>query len=131
MAVMGRPSGYTDEIAADICEWLAAGNSLRSYCEIEGNPSFSMVFRWLDQHEDFREQYTRARETQAHNDGDRMNDIVAQIANGSLSPDKGRVMMDCLKWTAGKRAPKYYGDKVQLSGDSDGAPIVVTWAKPT
>lgn len=126
----GRPTLYSQEHANDICEWLADGGSLRDWCRQEGKPSFGSVYRWLEEHESFRNEYARAREVQAHNDGDRVNAIVVALEAGALAPDVARVMIDGLKWTAGKRAPKSYGDKVQLSGDADGAPIVVTWAQP-
>ncbi len=127
----GRPSSYSEAWAQEICDWLADGGSLREWCSQEGHPSFASVYRWIDSIEGFRDDYARARELQAHNDGDRMNEIALKLAKGEIAPDVARVMADILKWTAGKRAAKFYGDKVQIGGDTDGAPIVVTWAKPT
>lgn len=124
----GRPSDYSQAIADEICEWLADGNSLRTYCHMEGKPSYTTIFRWLDAHESFSDNYVRARQTQAHNDGDSMQALIRALEAGEIAPDVARVMMDGLKWTAGKRLPKVYGDKVQLSGDDAGAPIIVTWA---
>lgn len=129
MADIGRPSILTDELTGRICEWIADGNSLRTFCMEEGNPNYSTVQKWLLNNEAFREQYKMARETQAHNDADRMNEIIAQVASGELKPDQGRVMMDALKWTAGRRLPKVYGDKLAIGGDTDGAPIQVSWAQ--
>lgn len=124
----GRPSDYTDQLAYELCEWIADGNSLRSWCDQDGHPTFSTIYRWMEEREGFKDAYMRARELQAHNDADRMNQVAAQVASGELKPDQGRVMMDALKWTAGKRGSRWYGDKIQLSGDADGAPLVVTWA---
>lgn len=124
----GRPSTYTQEVADEVCEWLANGLSLRTYCLQEDKPSYTTIFKWLDQQESFANNYARARQTQAHNDADQMNAIVADLKAGKIASDVARVMMDGLKWTAGKRLPKAYGDKVQLSGDADGAPIQVSWA---
>ncbi len=126
----GRPSVYTEEMALDICDHLANGGSLRAWCAMDGHPTFSTVYKWLEEREAFSDAYARARERQAHNDGDRMNEVALKLERGEMAPDVARVMADILKWTAGKRAAKFYGDKVQIGGDTDGAPIVVTWAKP-
>lgn len=126
----GRPCEFTPERALEICDWLANGKSLASYCEVEGNPSHASIYRWLEKDECFRAEYMRARETQAHHDADKLNRISELLQAGLIAPDVARVITDAMKWTAARRAPKSYGDKVQLSGADDGAPIVVTWAKP-
>lgn len=126
----GRPTDLTDELAERICEALSEGKSLREFCLLESNPGYSTVMRWLMQNEVFRDKYRAAREYQAHNDADRMNQIIEQVASGELTPDKGRVMMDGLKWTAGRRLPKVYGDKLALGGDADAGPIQVSWQEP-
>lgn len=124
----GRPTDFNDTIANTICETLTDGTSLRQFCMEQGNPNYATVMRWLLKHESFRDNYMRAREYQAHNDADRMNQLVAQIESGEVTPDKGRVMMDALKWTAGRRLPKVYGDKLALGGDTDLGPVSITWA---
>jgi hypothetical protein len=123
----GRKTTYTDETAAEICEWLANGGSLRAWCAKEDNPTFSTVYKWLEQQESFADGYARARERQAHNDADQLNELTEEVKAGRLDPNAARVAADILKWTAARRAPKSYGDKVQLQGDSDGKPLVVTW----
>lgn len=123
----GRPSDYTQELADDICAWVANGRSLLSYCEQEGAPHFATIYRWQEKHADFRDAFARARESQAHADADRLNLLSEQLAARLVSSDVARVMADILKWTASRRAPKSYGDKLQVGGE-DGAPLVVTWA---
>jgi hypothetical protein len=124
---MPRELQYKPEIAEELCDWLANGGSLRAWCAQEGKPTFSTIYKWLEREEAFADAYARARERQAHNDGDRMNEIASKLEAGEIAPDVARVMADILKWTAGKRAAKFYGDKVALSND-DGAPLIVTWS---
>jgi hypothetical protein len=62
---MGRPTTYSQELADKICERLIDGESLRRISKRPGMPNASTVCRWLAAHEDFREQYARAREAQA------------------------------------------------------------------
>lgn len=117
---LGRPSGFTQEIADAICERLSDGESLRTICDDDNMPSKSMVFRWLGKNADFRDQYARARETQA----DVLVDEIVAIADSEPDPNKARIRIDARKWTAGKMKPKVYGDKVtNVHSDPDGKPI--------
>lgn len=58
----------TDEIKRklDILEevicWVAQGKTLREYCRQEGAPSFHAVYDWLNQNEEAKRRFTRARE---------------------------------------------------------------------
>src|SRR5678815_5757330 len=125
---MGRPTTFTEEMADRLCDWIADGKSLRSFVfENDDTPTHSTIFKWLTQQPLFAERYSRAREVQAHADADRINAIVEAVEGRTLTSDQARVMTDALKWTASRRLPKVYGDKMQLSGQ-DGAPIVVRWA---
>lgn len=123
----GRPTDFNPDIGQEICEHIANGKSLASYCEQEDKPHFSTVYRWLEKWEDFRDEFARARETQAHHDADKLNRIQELLQAGMIQPDVARVVTDAMKWTASRRAPKAYGDKVQLSNDTN-APLIITWA---
>ncbi len=137
--MQGRPSDYTPEKAAEICAQLADGKSLRTICLAEDMPSKTSVFRWLAEHESFRDQYARARESQA----DALFEEVLDIANtpllgvetvtkadGSVETREGdmlghrRLQVDVRKWMAGKLRPKVYGDKLELAGNKD-SPVTV------
>jgi len=130
---MGRPSIFSDDFADDICEHLTKGGSMASWCEVEGRPSYGTVFRWLSERDEFRAAYMRAREVQAHNDADRIEDVRRQVADGTLMPDAARVIVDSLKWTAGRRAPKVYGDRIDVAVTGDvsfGERLAAARAKP-
>lgn len=135
---MGRPSDFTPETANAICEALIEGKSLREICRADDMPSASTVCHWLGQFPEFREQYAHAREAQA----DTLADEILHIADTQVvgekrvvKPDGGvevvladmiehrRLQVEARKWLAGKMKPKRYGEKVQLGGDEDGAPI--------
>jgi len=123
----GRPTTYTPEAGQAVCDALREGRSLRAWCKEDGNPCYSTVFKWLEQQEAFADNYTRAREVQAHNDADRINACAEALELGAMAPDVARVITDAMKWTAARRLPKVYGDKVALTGADDGAPLVVSW----
>src|SRR5258708_5885028 len=61
----GRPSSFSDALGTVICERLSQGESLRRICGDERMPDKSTVLRWLAVHQEFRDQYARAREAQA------------------------------------------------------------------
>lgn len=128
---VGRPSGYSAEIADRICERIADGESLRAICSDEDMPSTSSVCKWLSLHNEFAEQYARAREAQADalfddiliiaDDGS--NDFMERkSADGGVDGwrENGEALrrsalrVDARKWMAGKLAPKKYGDRQEI-----------------
>ncbi len=139
---MGRPSGYTEDMAIEICARLASGESLVRMCKADDMPSVSTVYRWIQAHEEFRDNYTRAREDQA----DTLADEILDIANtpvvgvktktnekGEVETTEGdmiehrRLQVDARKWIAAKLKPKKYGDKQQTEvTGADGGPLQIT-----
>lgn len=47
----GRPTKYTPDLAASICERLISGESLTSICAAEGMPKRTTVISWQGQHD--------------------------------------------------------------------------------
>jgi len=123
MGMGGRPSKFTDTLAAEICRRLAEGESLRAICNDDKMPGLTTVRKWLaaESNEEFRLQYARAREEQA----DFYADEMIEIADTTDDPNKARLQIDARKWKASKLAPKKYGDKIAHTGHDDG-PIEVT-----
>lgn len=125
----GRPSSFTQEIADEICERIADGESLRSICGGGAMPNKSTVFRWLGANEIFRDQYARAKEAQAEALADEIVDIADDgqndwmernaednagwVANGEAL-QRSRLRVDARKWIASKLLPKKYGDRQQV-----------------
>jgi hypothetical protein len=126
---MGRPSDYTQATADEICERLSEGESLRAICLDDNMPHKATVFRWLAANEEFRDQYARARESQA----DVLVDEMIYIADGKHGGEdvqRDRLSVDARKWAASKLKPKTYGDKVKhVGGDEGDNPIAFTGFK--
>ncbi len=135
---MGRPSLYTDELAAEICGLIAEGNSLRSICRMDEMPEKTTVFRLLAKHEEFRNQYACAREAQADAMAEEILEIADDGSNDTYEIEEGvsvtnhdviarsRLRVDARKWLASKMAPKKYGDKIAHTGPDGGAIESVT-----
>ena len=122
-AKRGRPSSFTEEIAAEICRRMAEGESVRKILSEPHMPTWSMVWRWLEDNEIFRAQYARAREAQAHALVSQIFDIAdddsadwterdgVPVVNGEAI-QRSRLRVDTRKWFASKVLPKLYGDKL-------------------
>ncbi len=133
-AKKGRPTLYTEALVANICRRLAEGESLRAVCRDPAKPAISTVMGWLfdGEHDEFTEQYARAREAQAEVRADEIVDIADDDTNdfmadkdGKLVADhehiqRSRLRVDARKWIAAKLLPKRYGDKLQHTGEGGG-----------
>lgn len=127
-AKVGRPSTYSRERAAAICEGIASGKSLKSVCSEPGMPSMSTVFVWLaaqDSKEtgnatgisEFQEMYARAKDSQA----DAMTEDMLAIADDpNLDPNDKRIRVDTRKWLASKLKPKKYADRLDQTIEHQG-----------
>ncbi len=130
----GRPSLYTEALAAKICTRLAEGETLRAICADKAMPAISTVMGWLfdGKHGEFSEQYARAREAQAEVRADEIVDIADDDTtdftadkDGKLVADhehiqRSRLRVDARKWIAAKLVPTRYGDKLQHTGEGGG-----------
>lgn len=130
---VGRPSTYSVEVADIICGRILAGESLRSICRDDAMPCGASVFKWLREHNEFAEQYAKAKAEQAEGYADEIVEIsdekeydkvevdgvLVGVRFDSTAVARNRLRVDTRKWVASKLLPKKYGDKVQLSNDPD------------
>ena len=105
----------TPKIFDTICERIACGESLRAICRDVRMPKIGAVLKWVDRDDNHREQYARAREASADADADAIGDIATRTLSGEFDPAAARVAIDALKWSAGKRKPKSYGEKLDVN----------------
>jgi hypothetical protein len=131
---MGRPSEYTLEIGAVICERLSNGESLKSICDEPGMPARSTVCRWIEAYEAFRNSYARARERQCEHWLEEIFEIADDTSRDTFIDSEGkertdhehinrsRLRVDARKWAMSKLAPKKYGERVaaELSAPGGG-----------
>lgn len=134
----GRPTIYSESLAAEICSQLADGLSLVKICSEDAMPAKTTVYRWLLDNEQFRDMYARAREDQADTLADEIIDIADDGANDTYTKDgveltnqdviaRSRLRVDARKWIAAKLKPKKYGDTIRNEHSGpDGSPIVLS-----
>lgn len=121
---VGRPSDYLPEVGDDICSLLATGESLNKICQLEHMPGRTTVYRWIREHDEFRNNYARATEDRADSIFEEMLDIADSAEEETASIAKARLQIDARKWILGKMNPKKYSDKqtVEMTG-ANGGPI--------
>src|SRR5579871_180753 len=100
---------------------MAEGESLRQVCASPGMPTRQTVYRWLEKHETFADNYARAREAMFDFWADQIREIAFDgsgdiiIENGKTKVDhenvnRSRLKVDALKWILSKLAPRRFGD---------------------
>jgi len=121
----GRPTGYTDKLAQEICTRIASGESLRSICLDEHIPAKSTVLLWVvNNNNGFSDQYRAAREAAGYSHADEALDLRHQVLSGQIDAQAAKVALDALKWGAERMAPKAHSPRVQQEHSGpDGGPI--------
>lgn len=108
-----------------IIEGLSEGQSLAKVLKNNKNlPSRQTIYNWLNSiHDDydsaFLDDYVRAREESADVDAERIQEIAEKTLSGEYDAASARVALDAFKWSASKKQPKKYGDKVDVTSGGE------------
>lgn len=119
----GRPTGYTPELANEICNSIASSSKgTKKLCkENQHWPCQDTLFAWLKNHPEFSEQYAQAKRCQIEVFIDEILDIADDSSHDELINEEGslvcnsefiarsRLRIDTRKWLAAKLVPKVYG----------------------
>ena len=135
---IGRPSKYTPELAAEICERLSNGEPLRQICRDDHMPAWQKIYEWMARDEELSGSIARAREQgfeaiaeealviadtpvmgqkQVFGDDKTYTTVEDMLGHRKLQIETRLKLL--AKWN-----PKKYGDRVQLAGDAD-SPIKI------
>lgn len=131
---IGRPTIFTQELADNICERIAGGESLRKISRDDDMPPVGTVLRWVAHDPIFREQYEAAMEQRAEYLFEEMFEIADETKLDTIETETGerpnaewisrsRLRVDVRKWALSKMMPKKYGDKIQVGGAEDLPPL--------
>lgn len=107
---------YTPEIADEICERVAAGESLNGICLSPLMPSESAVRQWaINDRDGFAAKYARARELRTDVYADEIIEIADAVAHAEsiVEVQAARLRSDNRKWIASKLKPRVYGDRLE------------------
>jgi len=102
-------------LKARIVEHIRLGHYLAEICGKDGLPSRTTVLDWQDGDEVFRAQCARAREQSGEIHEQAIADISSDVLRKKVEPDAARVAINALTWLAKVRAPRQYGDKLDVA----------------
>jgi len=91
----GRPSLYSPELVAEICERISCGERLAAICRDPAMPCRTAVFCWLRKHPEFRRQYEHACEARTDIWAERIIEIAASRDDRNVQSRK--LEIDVLK----------------------------------
>lgn len=126
---MGKPRKYTPELAAQICDALKTGKTLRAVCRADETlPAEASIREWVrDDRNGFASQYLRAREIGYLAMADELAEISDDGSNDTYTDEDGnektnwdvlgrsKLRVDTRKWLLSKALPKIFGDKLDLN----------------
>lgn len=105
LARPGRPGDWSDELAAEFLERIAAGRGLVEICADPDMPTHTTIYRWLKSRTGFADAYREARRMQA----DLLFDLAWLIAR-QASEDTVRtskLMVDTIRWRCSRMNGAY------------------------
>lgn len=132
----GNTTVYTPELAEEICERIANGETLRQVCRSKGLAA-STVRRWvLNDINGFSAHYALARDLCLESWADEVVEISDDGSNDWMTREskdgegtaysvngehvsRSKLRSDNRKWLLSKLKPDRYGDKVQVGGDPE------------
>jgi len=129
-----HPVTYSRTLALVIMDRIASGEALDDICSEPGMPPSTVVRRWVYEDKDgLGGEFLRAKQLSAERLADQLLKIAdappPRLATGAIdygSVHLARLQIETRKWLLTKLLPRMYGDKVQVSGDPDGAAIKIS-----
>jgi len=115
-----------------IIEKLSIGESLKSILDNNKNlPCRPIVYTWLNEEhinydKEFLNNYARAREDSADIDAEKIQELAELTLKGKYDAQSARIALDAYKWSAGKKKPKKYGDKLDLTSGNEKIQVPTT-----
>lgn len=129
---VGRPHGYTEEKALEICELVADGQSINKIAKMPGMPNRSTILKWFRDVPEFSTMYARAKEIGF----EVLADEIIDLADAEVNTDKDQLrrhqlMIDTRKWLLAKLQPRKYGERVtqEIVGNKEEAPVQIEVTK--
>jgi len=128
---LGRPIEKPDPVIVnEIIDWIAHGNTLRSYCRLKNKPNWRTIYNWLEKdQDDFFARFAHARDMGADAIAEECLEIIDSPpplcgSEGNTRLDPAAVQMQKNRVEArlkllAKWNPKKYGEKVGVEAKGD------------
>lgn len=109
---MGRPSDYSEELAAEIAARLLESTTLKNVCEAEDMPSLRTVMRWSALHPEFQQMLDRARVDKADHVLEEAIEISNEPVSDNAQASRQRTRVDARLKIAAKLNPAKYAERL-------------------
>lgn len=119
---MTRANLNDPEIVDAICNRLASGEGINEICADRSMPAESTVYLRMHTNEEFRSRIARAREAQQEYEADRMVALADAATVEDYNVVKLRIW--ARQWRAAKLHPKKYGDKLDVTAQTQVTHVV-------
>ncbi len=108
----GRPTLYTEELAEEICQRVALGETLMQIAQADGMPHRSTVWLWQEENPEFFDMLQRAREWQAISFVDEIIELAddPELEQSHERIQATKLRIDTRKWIASKYGKAIFGD---------------------
>ena len=135
----GRPTIFTEILAAKICQRIADGESIRAICSDPDMPSTTAVFRWIasGKYDGFRQLYEASMQIRLETLGDGLIELAdapiernAAGAIDSAAVQMRRLQIETRRWILSKLLPRKYGDRMGLDHQGEGFNLTVVTGVP-
>ena len=125
----GRPSKYTPELAAEICERLSNGEPLRQICRDNHMPAWQKIYEWMARDANLSGAIAKAREVGQDAIAEDIYRLMEAPPERIESEHGSRIDSGYVQWIKAqadiklkllaKWNPKRYGDRLALAGDKE------------
>jgi len=117
---MARPTTYNIELCKEICDEVANGFNIKTVLASKPEyPDFSTWCNWKRDNDELFHLYTRAIQDKAESVDEEIDFIMSEVQHKNMESHVGRLLIDTLKWKAGKYYPKMFGDKVDITSQGE------------
>jgi hypothetical protein len=113
-ARLGRPSTFTEEMAKDICAFLAQGETLAQVLRRPGMPQRATVYDWEQARPEFKAQIREARIGGAWALADQILDIGDEPVKNNPDASRQRERVRIRMWLLSKILPAEFADKISM-----------------
>lgn len=129
----GRPSKYTPELAAEVCERLSNGEPLRQICRDEHMPAWQKIYEWMAKDAELSGAIARAR-VMGYDAIAEETLLIADTPEWGLTESVGpngqtvtkqdmlghrKLRIETRLKLLAKWDPKRYGERLSLGGDKE------------